>query len=59
MELLEELVRGNSLRVPNDSTKMFAQMFYKIMQNNGCLGPNKEIINDNLVEAFENDSIDI
>ena len=38
---------------------MFAKMFKKMMANAGCLGNNKEIINEKLSRAFENDVIDI
>jgi len=32
MVLLEELVRGNSLDRPTESTKLFAEMFAKTME---------------------------
>jgi hypothetical protein len=38
MALLEELIRGNSLSKPNKTTKMFARMFKKLMENAGVLG---------------------
>lgn len=57
--LLEELVRGNSLKKPNKTTKMFARMFQRMMETNDCLGENKEIIDEKLSLAFHTDSIDI
>lgn len=59
MQLLEELIRGNSLSKPNDTTEMFARMFQKLMINAGVLGDNKEIINEKFFLAFLNDVIDI
>ena len=59
MILLEELIRGNSLARPSETTKMFARMFQKLMINAGCLGDNKEIHTDKLRGAFMNDVIDI
>lgn len=59
MALLEELIRGNSLSEPNETTEMFARMFQKLMLNAGCLGDNREIINDKLLQAFTTDVIDI
>jgi hypothetical protein len=59
MVLLEELIRGNSLSRPSETTKMFARMFQKLMINAACLGDNKEIITDKLRTAFMNDVIDI
>jgi hypothetical protein len=59
MILLEELIRGNSLAKPSETTKMFARMFQKLMSNAGCLGDNKEIITDKLKTAFMTDKIDI
>jgi hypothetical protein len=34
-------------------------MFQKMMSNAGCLGPEKSIINEKLMEAFTDDKIDI
>ena len=34
-------------------------MFQKQMMDNGCLGPNNEIINEKLAHAFETDKINI
>jgi len=48
MEILEMLVRGKTLDKPSRTTHMFAKMFKKMMENAGCLGPNKEILNDEL-----------
>ena len=59
MRVLEELVRGRTLNNPSKTTILFAKMFQKMMQNAGCLGPEKNIINEKLIEAFENDTIDI
>lgn len=59
LQLLEEIVRGNSLDKPTKSTKMFARMFQKEMMDHGCLGANKEIINDRLAQAFEEGKINI
>jgi hypothetical protein len=59
MEILEMLVRGKTLDKPSRTTHMFAKMFKKMMENAGCLGPNKEILNDELQAAFDNDTIDI
>ena len=59
MVLLEELIRGNSLARPSETTMLFARMFQKLMINAGCLGDNKEIITDKLRQAFLNDVIDI
>jgi hypothetical protein len=59
MILLEELIRGNSLARPSETTKMFARMFQKLMINAACLGDNKEIITDKLRTAFMTDVIDI
>jgi hypothetical protein len=41
MTLLEELIRGNSLNKAGKTTKLFARMFQKLMENAGCLGENK------------------
>ena len=59
MTLLEELVRGNTLNKPSKTTIMFAKMFQTMMANAGCLGDNKEIINERLTKAFETEAIDI
>eukprot|EP00347_Sterkiella_histriomuscorum_P008803 403343691 len=59
MNTLEELVRGNSFTKPNKTTKMFALMFQRMMDQAGCLGPNKEIINSKLIKAFQEDLLDI
>ena len=59
LPILEELVRGNSLKKSNKTTKMFAKMFQKMMENAGCLGDNKEIICDRLNSAFMKDEMDI
>ena len=59
MSILEMLVRGKTLDKPSRTTHMFAKMFKKMMANAGCLGANKEIINEKLSRAFENDVIDI
>jgi len=59
MTILEMLVRGKTLDKPSRTTHMFAKMFKKMMANAGCLGNNKEIINEKLSRAFENDVIDI
>ena len=59
MPLLEELIRGNALSQKNETTEMFARMFQKLMENAGCLGDNREMINERLFNAFMNDLIDI
>ena len=59
LRFLEELVRGNSLDKPNKSTKLFAKLFQKQLADNGCLGPEREIMCDRLAIAFEDDSINI
>lgn len=59
LEILEELVRGNSLKKPSKTTKMFAKMFQKMMENAECLGESKEIICEKLAHAFNSDLIDI
>ena len=59
MQLLEELIRGNSLSEANETTVMFARMFQKLMINGNCLGDNNEIINERLYQAFLTDVIDI
>ena len=59
MVVLEALVRGNTLRKANETTKMFAKMFQKMMYTAGCLGESKEIKSDLLVKAFEREDIDI
>ena len=59
LNLLEELIRGNTLKKASKTTVMFAKMFQKMMANAGCLGENKEIINDKLSAAFEREEIDI
>lgn len=53
------LVRGKTLERPSKTTMMFARMFKKMMANAGCLGANKEIINEKLSKAFEREDIDI
>ena len=45
MKVLEQLVRGNTLRKPSATTELFAQMFQKMMKNAGCLEP-RETINE-------------
>lgn len=59
MQVLEELVRGNTLNKPSKTTVMFAKMFQKMMKNAGCLDENNNIINDRLSAAFEKEDIDI
>jgi len=72
MTVLEQLVRGNTLRKPSATTELFAQMFQKMMKNAGCLearetinedGDGKEITHviksEQLVAAFEREDIDI
>ena len=59
LKVLEELIRGNTLRKPSKTTIMFAKMFQKMMMNANCLGPEKEIMNDKLYQAFEREEIDI
>lgn len=59
MSILEELIRGNTLKKPSKTTRMFAKMFQKMMHNAGCLGESKEIINEKLSQAFEREDIDI
>jgi hypothetical protein len=38
MAVLEKLVRGNTLNKKNETTKLFAKMFKKMMKDAGCLG---------------------
>ena len=38
---------------------MFAKMFQRMMETNGCLTENKDIINERLKQAFLDDKIDI
>lgn len=38
MSVLEKLVRGNTLNKKNETTKLFAKMFKKMMKDAGCLG---------------------
>jgi hypothetical protein len=59
MTVLEELVRGNTLKNPSKTTIMFAKMFQKMMSNAGCLNDSKEIINEKLIQAFNSEDIDI
>ena len=59
LSLLEELVRGVSLPKPIETTKLFAVMFQKQMQRQGCLDENKAIITDKLAIAFEEGRLDI
>ena len=59
MVVLEELVRGNTLKNPSKTTIMFAKMFQKMMSNAGCLSDQKEIINEKLMRTFEREDIDI
>ena len=59
-DLLEELVRGNTLNEPNSTTRMFAKMFQKMMEHAGCLNvETKELDTTKLSEAFEREDIDI
>lgn len=48
LSLLEELVRGVSLPKPNQTTKLFAQMFQKQMARQGCLDENLAVVTDKL-----------
>ena len=72
MKVLEQLVRGTTLRKPSATTELFAQSFQKMMKNAGCLearetlsddGERKEITHvlksELLVAAFEREDIDI
>ena len=59
LKLLEELIRGNTLDKPTKSTKMFAKLFQRQLIDNDCLGPEQEIINDKLAQAFEDGRINI
>jgi hypothetical protein len=59
IKILEELIRGNTMRKPNKTTIMFARMFQKMMKNAGCLGIDNEIINEKLSAAFDREEIDI
>lgn len=59
-DLLEELVRGNTLNEANSTTRMFAKMFQKMMENAGCVNvETKELDTTKLSEAFEREQIDI
>ena len=59
MSVLEKLVRGNTLNKKNETTKLFAKMFKKMMKDAGCLDDDNRIINDQLAKAFEREDIDI
>ena len=59
MTLLEELVRGNSLPKPNQTTRLFARMFFKQLAKNDCLDENEELVTEKLSQAFEENRIDI
>ena len=59
LKLLEELIRGNTLDKPIRSTMMFAEIFQKKFARNDCLGPENEIINEKLAQAFEDGRINI
>lgn len=59
LKILEELIRGNTLNEPSQTTKLFGKNFQIMMKNAGCLGENNEIIDEKLVKAFENEDIDI
>ncbi|CDW89552.1 UNKNOWN [Stylonychia lemnae] len=59
LTILEELVRGNSFKKPNKTTKMFAKMFQKVLRDAGCLGDNNEIIDEKFNHALTDDLIDI
>lgn len=59
MFILEELVRGNTMKKVSKTTWLFARMFQTMMSNAGCLGENNEIINEKLSMAFDRGDIDI
>jgi len=61
LRVLELLVRGNTLRDPSATTKLFAEMFQTMMEKAGCLAKDehRSIINDKLADAFEREAIDI
>lgn len=59
LDVLEQLVRGSTLRKSSATTRLFAEMFQKMMANAGCLGDADEIKSDQLVAAFEREAIDI
>lgn len=57
--VLEQLVRGNALKDPSKTTKLFAEMFQTMMNKAGCLDDQKNIVNEKLADAFEKETIDI
>ena len=59
IRILEELIRGNTMKKVSKTTLLFAKQFQKMMMQAGCLGENKEIINEKLAKAFETEQIDI
>ena len=59
LPVLEQLVRGNALKDPSATTKLFAEMFQTMMKKAGCLDDHRAIVNDKLSKAFEREAIDI
>lgn len=59
LPVLEQLVRGNALKDPSATTKLFAEMFQTMMEKAGCLDESRAIVNEKLADAFEKEAIDI
>lgn len=59
MNVLEQLVRGNSLKKANKATKMFANMFKQILANAGCLSHAGDLMSEQLMQAFIDQKIDV
>ena len=59
MSLLEEMIRGKTLKNPSTTTRLFAEYYREMLRLAGCLGSEEELLIDRYREALENDKIDI
>ena len=57
--VLEQLVRGNSLRESNEGTQLFANSFQRMLKKSGCLTEDSVLIIEKLRAAFRADLIDM
>ena len=60
MKLLEEIIRGQTLDKPTDTTRLFAEMYQKQLKETGCLDEkDNRLLMDKYKEAFEKNLMDL
>jgi hypothetical protein len=59
MQVLEELVRGNSLKEMSAGTEYFAISFMRTMKSYDCLGESNELYMEKLRSTFLDEVIDV